>query len=394
MTTSTFNIPASSVYACPKGFTHIRGGYAALAYLELEAETIWAPSMVAHQVAGGLFLEVQMGDYQVMYPVMDENFNPVPFDKITGATIKHSYREAENKLFSFSTRQGLYLYLGFASDEEAVDALGIAPASDLRKITPLMQEFKGGKRIINANAAIFAAKVTDPDFRFKVEADGVFEHPRNVEEMIDNPFHGIMDWVTVTAWYKGRSATQIYPVVNGIEPIARGECTVMDVNRTILRGLVDLIQRLSGYGAMERESEQKAAKPAVSLPKAVIAPVPPLVGTPTVEPKPSAADQPEETLEEETARFKGVLEKATKGKRDVQAIVTLGEYFGKLEASIRFKFKDDLAFILGSEISGIMKEAASSMPKQALQNKIAPVLAAIQNSPYCNAVLPLFSNKS
>ena len=245
---------------------------------------------------------------------------------------------------------------------------------------------------------------------------------------ITDPLRGITQYVHLQMGYKNREIEQIFPIVNGLDAIPLAEVKLMDVNRTILRGAVELLKRISGYGLKESDvlatptptplvmvakesspepsaKEEPASKGAakVSAKKPKVEHIRPVVEIISV-PEPQAPIQTEvplalvdaaplsdtDVLAGEKDRWIKVLSEAKRGKEGVERIKTLLPYFGKMEASSKYQHKEKMAEILCDELAPLLTKVptqalvgvwplASSCFEQLMLQKL-PVLAQAKES--------------
>lgn len=210
---------------------------------------------------GGGIVGIEQEGQQVFLPVLAPNGAPVPADRISPRDVGDALMRCRAKAVALVNGVGLSLYAGFGGDALGfLKALGVKPDSDL-SAAPSLQRDKGGKgaEYVPWAAALAAARITDPDFRWAVEwseaTDWSTGEIRRLPVM--SAAGGYM--VAVTVIYKGAAHTEWLPVM-GVAAVktARGERkmdhqplaqpTVFDWNKAVMRCLAKAIAVASGYG--------------------------------------------------------------------------------------------------------------------------------------------------
>lgn len=209
------------------------------------------------EVFGNAVLVVEFDGQRLQYPVLDGLNHPIGVGEVSSRDVSDNIHRAKAKAAALRG-WGLGLYAGFEKPMEFLRALGVKPDSDLTKVAPLLSD-KEGKPYIKWAAAIAAAGITDPAFRWDVRNFTVTD--RETGEVAQRPYvpcgKGYLVAVDVT--WKGVTHTE-YLAIMGIQQVqtARGlkpmdfqtlpNPNAGDWNRAIMRCLTKGVAIRTGYG--------------------------------------------------------------------------------------------------------------------------------------------------
>jgi len=225
-------------------------------------------------ICGGGVVAVDMGGQRTWLPILDGENKPIYINKINSRDILNSFQRCRTKAIAMTYGIGMSLYAGFGGNgSQFVEALGVTERTDLSKVEAITN-MKEGNQYVNWAAAVAAAKITDPGFRWEVDMFESFASQPLPYLSIGNTF-----LVSITVTYKGVTHTELLPIMGTI-PVRVGDSVqeldhqpltspnVFDWNRSVMRCLAKAIAVVSGYGLsvyagedLDWAPEKKSGKP-------------------------------------------------------------------------------------------------------------------------------------
>lgn len=241
---------------------------------------------VLHPIFGGAAVAIRQGNQECWLPVIDARAQPMPFGGITARDAGDALNRARARAVALVNGLGLGLYVDQPIGSQFVRALGVtSETQDLSEVKPITEEKKDDKKpnatgpqYVPWPAALAAAAITDPEFRWAV---AWFDTPDDNGEMSRQPYArlpmGYM--VAVDLSWRGRFHREYLPIMGtvptqtktGIKNLDHRTLTnpkVTDWHRAIMRCLAKGIAVLTGYG--RSIYAQDAAAPAVFADSAVV----------------------------------------------------------------------------------------------------------------------------
>lgn len=200
----------------------------------------------------GLVVAVDAGDQRVWLPVLDGRNQPISPEKGTSRDVTDTINRARCKAVAMVHGVGMSLYAGYGENVAGfLRDLGVRPDSDLAQVEPLTAQKPGRSQAtyVDWAAAYTAAKLTDPEFSFRVHS------------FAGIPAKRLLDYwaVAVTVRHSGREHTEWLPMMgvfevqtkNGLrkldhQPLANP--TVHDWNRAVMRCMTKAVAVCTGYG--------------------------------------------------------------------------------------------------------------------------------------------------